>query len=125
MKRKVLLLLSVLFMFSFILGGCGSSEPKSALEGTTWVISSGKDDSGIELTSDLLALAGIADFTLEFKADEVLTASYAEESADGTWSEKDNVVTIGLDGESITANVEGEQLTLAQEGMTLYFDKQK
>lgn len=122
MKRSFLLLLSVLFMFTFVLAGC-SNTPKSSLEGTTWVISSGKDASGIELTSELLDSVGIGDFTLELKADGVLTASYAEESGEGTWSEKDNVVTIEMDGDTLTANVEGDQLTLEQGDMTLYFDK--
>ncbi len=125
MKKSFLVLLSVLLVFSFVLGGCGSKAPKSAVEGTTWIISGGKDGTGIEITSDQLGLVGIGDFSLEFKADGVVTASVAGETSDGTWSEKDNAVTVEIDGDTIAGTVDGDKLTLEQEDMTLYFDKQK
>lgn len=124
MKRSFLVLLSVLLVFSFVLAGCGSKEPKSAVEGTTWNATGGKDVSGIEVTAEQLGLTEGNGFTLEFKEKGALSASLQGETTEGTWSEKDNVVTMVLDGESATADLADDKLTLVQGDMTLYFEKQ-
>ncbi len=124
MKKSVSVLVSVLLLFSFILTGCGSDSPKSALEGTTWKMTGGKDVSGIEVTEENLAAVGMGDFTLEFKADAAVTASVAGTTSEGTYSENGEEITIEMDGDSITVILKDNVMTMDQDGTTLYFEKQ-
>ncbi len=125
MKRRLPLLLAVLLVLSFALVGCGSKEPASKLEGTTWELSGGKDPSGIEVTAEQMEQLGMTEFTLEFKKDGVVTVNFAGESQDGTWSEKDGVVTIGSEGENMTLKLEDDVLSMDQDGTTLMFKEKK
>jgi hypothetical protein len=124
MKKKVSILLSVLLVLSFVLVACGSKGLASAYEGTTWKLTSGKDATGIEVTADQLAAFGMSDFSFEFKADGVVTATVAGESADGTFTEKENEITMGVDGDTLTATVDGDTMTVVETDITLIFTKQ-
>ncbi|BCJ96746.1 hypothetical protein acsn021_43150 [Anaerocolumna cellulosilytica] len=124
MKKRVLSLLSILIVLSFALVACGSKGTASKLDGTTWNLSGGKEEaSGIEVTADQMAALGMEEFKFDFKQGGVATVTFAGESADGTFTEKDNEVTITSEGESITGTLEDNKLTISQDGMTLYFEK--
>lgn len=124
MKKRVLSLLSILIVLSFALVACGSKGTASKLDGTTWNLSGGKEEaSGIEVTADQMAALGMEEFKFEFKKGGVATVTFAGESADGKFTEKDNEVTITADGESITGTLEDNKLTISQDGMALYFEK--
>lgn len=126
MKKRVLSLLSVILVLSFVLVACGSKGTASQLEGSTWKLTGGKDGaSGIEITQDQLSALGMQDFTFEFKKDGAVTVSFAGESVDGTYSEKDDAITITADGDSMNATLEDEKLTIEQDGTSLYFEKSK
>ena len=122
MKRRVSILLSVLLVLSFTLVGCGK-EAASKYEGTTWTMTGGKDASGIEVTAEQLEQVGVSDFTLELKKDGVVTASVSGTTSEGTWSEKDGELTIGMDGDNLTGTVEDNKMTVVQDDMTLIFEK--
>jgi len=125
MKKRVLSLLSVLIVLTFALVACGSKGTASKLDGTTWNLSGGKEEaSGIEVTAEQMAALGMEEFKFEFKKGGVATVTFAGESADGTFTEKDNEVTITEDGsESFTGTIEDNKLTISQDGMSLYFEK--
>jgi hypothetical protein len=125
-KRSVLVLLSVLLVFSFVLAGCGSKGSKSPYVGTTWSISGGKDAaSGVEITKEFLSMGGIDDFKIELKDKGVATVTVSGETEDTKWSEKDNVITLESGGEELKATIDGDKMTIEQDGSELYFEKQK
>jgi hypothetical protein len=124
MKKRVLSLLSVLIILTFALAACGSKGPTSKLDGTTWSLSGGKDEaSGIEVTAEQMATLGMDDFKMEFKKGGVVTVTLADESSDGTFTVKDNEVTITESGESTTVTLEDDKIIMLLEGTTLYFEK--
>lgn len=58
--------------------------------------------------------------TIKFDAKKV-TLNFGEENGEGTWTEKDNVISITSDGETVECPVEDSQLLFEVEGTKMYF----
>lgn len=123
MKKRVLLLLAVVFVFSIILGACGSKKPIN-VEGTTWVIDSLKDKSGNKATDEDFESLGMKDYKVEFKKDGVMTVSAAGVTVDGTWSQSDNIVTVDDGQKKLEYTLDGNKMTITENGYTFTLKKQ-
>lgn len=118
MKKKLSLLLAIIMVLGAMLAGCGSAKNDSAYVGTTWTLNS-VEAQGITLEGD--ALKGAMDTaTIKFDAKKV-TLNFGEENGEGTWTEKDNVISITSDGETVECPVEDSQLLFEVEGTKMYF----
>ncbi len=102
-----------------MLVGCGAKND-SVYVGTTWTLNS-VEAEGIVLEGELLASAMDA-ATIKFDAKKV-TLNFGTENGEGTWSEKDNVITINSDGETIECPITDSKLLFELEGTKMYFVK--
>ncbi|NNJ28555.1 hypothetical protein [Lacrimispora defluvii] len=119
MKKKLSILLAILMMLGAMLAGCGAKN-NSVYVGTTWTLNS-VEAEGIVLEGELLASAMDA-ATIKFDAKKV-TLNFGTENGEGTWSEKDNVITIKSDGETIECPITDSKLLFELEGTKMYFIK--
>ncbi|MBE5981488.1 MAG: hypothetical protein E7249_20525 [Paenibacillaceae bacterium] len=119
MKKKLSILLAILMMLGAMLVGCGAKND-SVYVGTTWTLNS-VEAEGIVLEGELLASAMEA-ATIKFDAKKV-TLNFGTENGEGTWSEKDNVITIKSDGETIECPITDSKLLFELEGTKMYFVK--
>lgn len=119
MKKKLSILLAILMMLGAMLAGCGAKND-SVYVGTTWTLNS-VEAEGIVLEGELLASAMDA-ATIKFDAKKV-TLNFGTENGEGTWSEKDNVITIKSDGETIECPITDSKLLFELEGTKMYFVK--
>ncbi len=119
MKKRLSLLLAILMMLGVMLVGCGAKND-SVYVGTTWTLNS-VEAEGIVLEGELLASAMDA-ATIKFDAKKV-TLNFGTENGEGTWSEKDNVITIESDGETIECPITDSKLLFELEGTKMYFVK--
>lgn len=119
MKKKLSILLAILMMLGAMLVGCGAKND-SVYVGTTWTLNS-VEAEGIVLEGELLASAMDA-ATIKFDAKKV-TLNFGTENGEGTWSEKDNVITINSDGETIECPITDSKLLFELEGTKMYFVK--
>lgn len=119
MKKRLSILLAILMVLGAILVGCGAKND-SVYVGTTWTLNS-VEAEGIVLEGELLASAMDA-ATIKFDAKKV-TLNFGTENGEGTWSEKDNVITINSDGETIECPITDSKLLFELEGTKMYFVK--
>ncbi len=119
MKKRLSILLAILMVLGAILVGCGAKND-SVYVGTTWTLNS-VEAEGIVLEGELLASAMDA-ATIKFDAKKV-TLNFGTENGEGTWSEKDNVITIKSDGETIECPITDSKLLFELEGTKMYFVK--
>ncbi|MBE5983193.1 hypothetical protein ACOAOT_14695 [Lacrimispora sp. AGF001] len=119
MKKRLSILLAILMMLGAMLVGCGAKND-SVYVGTTWTLNS-VEAEGIVLEGELLASAMDA-ATIKFDAKKV-TLNFGTENGEGTWSEKDNVITIKSDGEVIECPITDSKLLFELEGTKMYFVK--
>ena len=119
MKKKLSILLAILMVLGAMLAGCGAKND-SVYVGTTWTLNS-VEAEGIVLEGELLASAMDA-ATIKFDAKKV-TLNFGTENGEGTWSEKDNVITIKSDGEVIECPITDSKLLFELEGTKMYFVK--
>ena len=119
MKKRISLLLAILMMLGAMLVGCRAKND-SVYVGTTWTLNS-VEAEGIVLEGELLASAMDA-ATIKFDAKKV-TLNFGTENGEGTWSEKDNVITIESDGETIECPITDSKLLFELEGTKMYFVK--
>ncbi|MBE5975646.1 hypothetical protein [Lacrimispora xylanisolvens] len=119
MKKRLSILLAILMMLGAMLVGCGAKND-SVYVGTTWTLNS-VEAEGIVLEGELLASAMDA-ATIKFDAKKV-TLNFGTENGEGTWSEKDNVITINSDGETIECPITDSKLLFELEGTKMYFVK--
>ncbi len=119
MKKRLSLLLAILMMLGAMLVGCGAKND-SVYVGTTWTLNS-VEAEGIVLEGELLASAMDA-ATIKFDAKKV-TLNFGTENGEGIWSEKDNVITIESDGETIECPITDSKLLFELEGTKMYFVK--
>lgn len=117
MKKRLSILLAILMMLGAMLVGCGAKND-SVYVGTTWTLNS-VEAEGIVLEGELLASAMDA-ATIKFDAKKV-TLNFGTENGEGTWSEKDNVITINSDGETIECPITDSKLLFELEGTKMYF----
>lgn len=118
MKKKLSLLLAVVMMLGIMLVGCGSAKNASIYVGTTWTLNS-VEAQGVTLEGETLKSA-MDTATIKFDAKKV-TLNFGEENGEGTWSEKDNVITIKSDGETIECPITDSKLLFELEGTKMYF----
>lgn len=78
----------------------------------------GKEMNGVKITEDFVVLTINEDNTFEIKM-----AMMGEESATGTWEEKDGKYYLTVDGESMEVTLNGTTLSFEQEGMKLELKK--
>lgn len=119
MKKRLSILFAILMMLGVMLVGCGAKND-SVYVGTTWTLNS-VEAEGIVLEGELLASAMDA-ATIKFDAKKV-TLNFGTENGEGTWSEKDNVITIKSDGEVIECPITDSKLLFELEGTKMYFVK--
>ena len=119
MKKRLSILLAILMVLGAMLVGCGAKND-SVYVGTTWTLNS-VEAVGIVLEGELLASAMDA-ATIKFDAKKV-TLNFGTENGEGTWSEKDNVITINSDGETIECPITDSKLLFELEGTKMYFVK--
>ena len=119
MKKRLSILFAILMMLWAMLVGCGAKND-SVYVGTTWTLNS-VEAEGIVLEGELLASAMDA-ATIKFDAKKV-TLNFGTENGEGTWSEKDNVITIKSDGEVIECPITDSKLLFELEGTKMYFVK--
>ena len=119
MKKRLSILLAILMLLGAMLVGCGAKND-SVYVGTTWTLNS-VEAEGIVLEGELLASAMDA-ATIKFDAKKV-TLNFGTENGEGTWSEKDNVITIESDGETIECPITDSKLLFELEGTKMYFVK--
>ncbi|MBE5989698.1 hypothetical protein BXY41_104124 [Lacrimispora xylanisolvens] len=119
MKKRLSILLAILMVLGAMLVGCGAKND-SVYVGTTWTLNS-VEAEGIVLEGELLASAMDA-ATIKFDAKKV-TLNFGTENGEGTWSEKDNVITIKSDGETIECPITDSKLLFELEGTKMYFVK--
>ena len=119
MKKRLSILLAILMVLGAMLVGCGAKND-SVYVGTTWTLNS-VEAEGIVLEGELLASAMDA-ATIKFDAKKV-TLNFGTENGEGTWSEKDNVITIESDGETIECPITDSKLLFELEGTKMYFVK--
>ncbi len=119
MKKRLSILFAILMMLGAMLVGCGAKND-SVYVGTTWTLNS-VEAEGIVLEGELLASAMDA-ATIKFDAKKV-TLNFGTENGEGTWSEKDNVITIKSDGEVIECPITDSKLLFELEGTKMYFVK--
>jgi len=119
MKKRLSILLAILMVLGAMLVGCGAKND-SVYVGTTWTLNS-VEAEGIVLEGELLASAMDA-ATIKFDAKKV-TLNFGTENGEGTWSEKDNVITIKSDGEIIECPITDSKLLFELEGTKMYFVK--
>ena len=117
MKKRLSILLAILMLLGAMLVGCGAKND-SVYVGTTWTLNS-VEAEGIVLEGELLASAMDA-ATIKFDAKKV-TLNFGTENGEGTWSEKDNVITINSDGETIECPITDSKLLFELEGTKMYF----
>lgn len=118
MKKRLSLLLAIVMMLGVMLAGCGAAKNDSVYVGTTWTLNS-VEAEGIVFEGELLASVMDA-ATIEFDAKKV-TLNFGEENGEGTWSEKDNVITIKSDGETFECPITDSMLLFDLEGTKMYF----
>ncbi|MDF2889535.1 MAG: hypothetical protein K0R23_3920 [Lacrimispora sp.] len=120
MKKKLSLLIAIVMMIGVMLAGCGAAKNNSAYVGTSWTLNS-VEAEGIVLEGELLA-SFMDTATIKFEPKKV-TLNFGEENGEGTWSEKDNVITIKSDGETIECPITDSKLLFEMEGTKMYFVK--
>ena len=125
-KTKLIVLMSILsVMMVLSLGGCGKSATgtDSPVVGT-WTLVGGESE-GIKIDADAIsaAMGDEADMSFEFKKDGTFTGDFMGETADGTWKEAGDKVTMTIDGESMDGTIIDGQFQMESEGTTLFFDK--
>lgn len=118
MKKRLSLLLAIVMILGVMLAGCGAAKNDSVYVGTSWTLNS-VEAEGIILEGEVLASA-MDTATIKFDAKKV-TLNFGEENGEGTWSEKDNVITIKSDGETIECPITDSKLLFELEGTKMYF----
>ena len=63
------------------------------------------------------------EMTYTFKADGKLVVSALGAEVEGTWSQKDKIVTVTVDGQSQDMTLDGDKLTIVQNDVTVIFKK--
>lgn len=118
MKKRLSLFFAIVMILGVMLSGCGAAKNDSAYVGTSWTLNS-VEAEGITLEGELLA-SFMDTATIKFDANKV-TLNFGEENGEGTWSEKDNVITIKSDGETIECPITDSVLLFELEGTKMYF----
>lgn len=121
MKRKVSILLAVVMILGTMLMGCGAKN-ESKYVGTTWTLDS-VEAQGITIEGDTLKNA-MPDSTIKFEEKKV-TLNFGDTKGDGTWTEKDDTITIKSDGETLECPIKDSKLLVEAAGSKMYFVQQE
>ena len=127
MKKKSVLVLSLVLVCCMVfMAGCNkngdTNTDNASLEGTTWVVSGGKQGD-IEVNKEQLDAVLGAEISYTFEAEGKLVANVGDASAEGTWSQDGNTITISADGQDTTLTKDGDALTMVQGDITVNFTK--
>lgn len=126
MKRRISLLFTVLLTLCFVLAGCGSKQDTSAVEGTWTLVSATEESSGTEISGDLLEAAGLNNFGFEFKSDGTVIATMGTDTPmEGTYTLKDNTVTVIVDDMQSVGEIDGSKMTMEDSDITIVLEKQQ
>lgn len=125
MKKRLSLLITILFTLCLVLAGCAGGKRTSSVEGTWKIVSATEESSGLVLEGDQLQEYGFADISFEFKSKGMVTIKMnADTSEDGVYSVEDNTVKITQGATELTGEVDGTSLTITDSGLTIVLEKQ-
>jgi hypothetical protein len=119
MKKNLVMVLALVVVLGMMMIGCGSKND-SKYVGTTWSLAAFEAE-GMKIEGED-ATSTMGECIIDFKSDEV-SLTLGGEKYKGDWSEKNDVITIESDGESMECNFEDSQLVMEQDGVKLYFEK--
>ena len=122
MKKRLLLVVSLILCCSMFLVACGSSN---GMKGTKWELSGGKS-AGVEVDQKTLktTLGGV--ITMDFTSDKKVEWSMGstKEEYDYTYDEDKKTITLKNEqGQEISGKVASKKITLEMSGISIYFEK--
>ena len=107
--------------------GCAGGSNKSSAAIGNWTAESITTDGETIQYADYLKLLGDAadqyQIKLSLTDDGKFNLSMMEQSFDGTWTEKDNKLTMKSEGETIEAELQDDKLVLSQGSDIITFVK--
>ena len=127
--KKVAVVLSLVLLVSVMLVGCqgkdggaGTPAGASGIVGV-WKLT-GAEMAGMTMDAASLADFGMAEMTLEFKADGVVALNFGGESEEATYTEAGDKVEISENGSvAMTLSKDGDTLVADQDGVKMIFSK--
>lgn len=128
MKKKIAAAMVMLLACMVVLVGCGGNNSGNGGDGsnsivdTTWALDGGSQNG---VTVDKAALEQVlgGEITYTFKADGKATVSLSGVSADISWKQDGNKITIDDGTQSVDFTLEGDKLTGVQGDVTMIFKK--
>lgn len=125
MKKRLSLLMTILFTLCLVLIGCNGGKRTASVEGTWKIVSATEESSGLLLEGDQLKEYGMADFTFEFDNKGKVTVKMSEDDSEqGLYSVEDKTVKITQGATEISGEVDGTKMTIEESGLTIVLEKQ-
>lgn len=125
--KKMLSSVVALLVVVCLAAGCAGGSNKSSAAIGNWTAESITTDGETIQYADYLKLLGDAadqyQIKLSLTDDGKFNLSMMEQSFDGTWTEKDNKLTMKSEGETIEAELQDDKLVLSQGSDIITFVK--
>lgn len=118
-----LLLVGVLACSMLMLSACGGDK-NTDVTGTTWALSGGSQGD-LKITKEQIETVMGGEITYSFEADGklVMEVPALGVSAEGTWKQEGNTVTVEVEGQSADMTLDGDTLSITQGDVVATFSK--
>ena len=118
-----LLLVGVLSCSMLMLSACGGDK-NTDVTGTTWALSGGSQGD-LKITKEQIETVMGGEITYSFEADGklVMEVPALGVSAEGTWKQDGNTVTVEVEGQSADMTLDGDTLSITQGDVVATFSK--
>ncbi len=118
-----LLLVGVLACSMLMLSACGGDK-NTDVTGTTWALSGGSQGD-LKITKEQIETVMGGEITYSFEADGklVMEVPALGVSAEGTWKQDGNTVTVEVEGQSADMTLDGDTLSITQGDVVATFSK--
>ena len=117
------LLVGVLACSMLMFSACGG-EKNTDVTGTTWALSGGSQGD-LKITKEQIETVMGGEITYSFEADGklVMEVPALGVSAEGTWKQDGNTVTVEVEGQSADMTLDGDTLSITQGDVVATFSK--
>lgn len=118
-----ILLVGVLACSMLMFSACGG-EKNTDVTGTTWALSGGSQGD-LKITKEQIETVMGGEITYSFEADGklVMEVPALGVSAEGTWKQDGNTVTVEVEGQSADMTLDGDTLSITQGDVVATFSK--
>lgn len=117
------LLVGVLACSMLMFSACGGDK-NTDVTGTTWALSGGSQGD-LKITKEQIETVMGGEITYSFEADGklVMEVPALGVSAEGTWKQDGNTVTVEVEGQSADMTLDGDTLSITQGDVVATFSK--